>query len=73
MFNDSKLIIKMRWLINLFQKIDDLLEKTRSYLLIPFANLEKIKIRSFEKDKKRGIVACYQDNHRTLSDYVREN
>ena len=44
-------------------------------LLILFAhNLEKkSKIRSFlEKDKKGGLIACYQDNHRTLSDYVRD-
>ena len=26
----------------------------------------------FEKEKKLGIVACYQDNERTLADYIRK-
>ena len=76
MFNDSKLIIINEISDKLFPKINDLLEKIPDHiLLILFAhNLEKkTKIRSFlEKDKKGGVVACYQDNHRTLSDYVRD-
>jgi len=27
----------------------------------------------FEKEKKLGIIPCYQDNERTLNDYVRKN
>ena len=76
MFNDSKLIIINEVSDKLFAKIDVLLEKLPDHiLLILFAhNLEKkSKIRSFlEKDKKGGVVPCYQDNHRTLSEYVRD-
>ena len=37
-------------------------------------NLEKKSLirRLFEKEKKLGIVACYQDNERTLADYIRK-
>ena len=76
MFNDSKLIIINEVSDKLFPKIEVLLEKLPNHiLLILFAqNLEKkSKIRSYlEKDKKGGIVPCYQDNQRTLSEYVRD-
>ena len=76
MFNDSKLIIINEVSDKLFPKIEILLEKLPNHiLLILFAqNLEKkSKIRSYlEKDKKGGIVPCYQDNQRTLSEYVRD-
>ena len=76
MFNDSKLIIINEISDKLFPKIEVLLEKLPNHiLLILFAhNLEKkSKIRSFlEKDKKGGVIPCYQDNHRTLSEYVRD-
>ena len=76
MFNDSKLIIINEVSDKLFPKIDFLLEKLPNHiLLILFAqNLEKkSKIRSFlEKDKKGGVIPCYQDNHRTLTEYVRD-
>ena len=75
MFNDSKLIIINEVSDKLFPKIEVLLEKLPNHiLLILFAqNLEKkSKIRShLEKDKKGGVVPCYQDNQRTLSEYVR--
>ncbi len=37
-------------------------------------NLEKKSMirKIFEKEKKLGIVACYQDNERTLADYIRK-
>ena len=37
-------------------------------------NLEKKSLirKKFEKEKKLGIIACYQDNERTLSDYIRK-
>ena len=37
-------------------------------------NLEKKSTirKIFEKEKKLGIVACYQDNERTLADYIRK-
>ena len=76
MFNDSKLIIINEISDKLFPKIEVLLEKLPNHiLLILFAhNLEKkSKLRSFlEKDKKGGVIPCYQDNHRTLSEYVRD-
>ena len=76
MFNDSKLIIINEVSDKLFPKIEVLLEKLPNHiLLILFAqNLEKkSKIRSYlEKDKKGGVVPCYQDNQRTLSEYVRD-
>ena len=75
MFNDSKLIFLTEVSDKLFTKINVLLEKLPNHiLLILFAqNLEKrSKIRSFfEKDKKAVVVPCYQDNHRTLSEYTR--
>ncbi len=75
MFNDSKLIVITEVSDKLFTKINVLLEKLPNHiLLILFAqNLEKrSKIRSFfEKDKKAVVVPCYQDNHRTLSEYTR--
>ena len=37
-------------------------------------NLEKKSLirKLFEKEKKLGIIACYQDNERTLADYIRK-
>ncbi len=76
MFNDSKLIIINEVTDKLFPKIDVLFEKLPSHIFLTlFAqNLDKkSKIRScLEKDKKAGVIACYQDNHRTLSEYVRD-
>jgi DNA polymerase-3 subunit delta len=38
-------------------------------------NLEKKSVlrKMFEKEKSLGVVACYQDNERSLDDYVRKN
>ena len=59
----------------LIAKIDDIIEKTPDHIrLVLFAqNLDKkSKIRSiFETSKRAGIIPCYQDNHRTLAEYIR--
>ena len=76
MFNDNKFIIINEVSDKLISKIDDIIETQPDHIrLVLFSqNLDKkSKIRSsFEKSKKAGIVPCYQDNHRTLSEYIRE-
>ncbi len=76
MFNDNKLIIVNEISDKIFPIIEDIIENSINHTkLVLFAqNLDKkSKIRStFEKNKKTGIIACYKDNHRTLSEYVRE-
>tara|TARA_B100001175_G_C19507608_1_gene641821 strand:+ start:2600 stop:3604 length:1005 start_codon:yes stop_codon:yes gene_type:complete len=76
MFNDNKLIFINEISDKIFPKIEDIIEKPVSHIrLVLFANNldKKSKLRaSFEKNKEIGIIACYQDNHRTLSEYVRE-
>ena len=53
------------------------IEKSKTDLkLFLFAqNLEKKSVlrKMFEKEKSLGVVACYQDNERSLDDYVRKN
>ena len=77
MFNDSKVIFVNEISEKLLPKIEDIIEKIPDHIrLLLFAqNLDKkSKIRStFEKSKKAGIIPCYQDNHRTLSEYIKEN
>ena len=57
-------------------KIDHIIDDSVNHIkLVLFGqNLDKkSKIRlAFEKNKNAGIIACYQDNHRTLTEYVRE-
>ena len=76
MFNDNKFIIINEVSDKLISKIDDIIETQPDHIrLILFSQSldKKSKIRSsFEKSKKVGIVPCYQDNHRTLSEYIRE-
>ena len=56
--------------------ISEILENQKSDIkIILFAqNLDKKSTvrKIFEKNKEAGIIACYQDNERTLSDYVRK-
>ena len=76
MFNDNKLIFINEVSDKILPKIDDIIDGAVNHIkLVLFGqNLDKkSKIRlAFEKNKKAGIIACYQDNHRTLAEYVRE-
>ena len=76
MFNDNKLIFINEISDKILPKIEDIIDSSVNHIkLVLFGqNLDKkSKIRStFEKNKKAGIIACYQDNHRTLAEYIRE-
>ena len=76
MFNDNKLIFINEISDKILPKIEDIIDSSVNHIkLVLFGqNLDKkSKIRStFEKNKKAGIIACYQDNHRTLTEYVKE-
>ena len=75
MFSENKIIFINEVSEKLVTKIDDIIEKTPDHIrLVLFAqNLDKkSKIRSiFETNKRAGIIPCYQDNHRTLAEYIR--
>ena len=49
-------------------------KKSDTKIFIFSQNLDKKSTirKIFEKDNETGIIACYQDNERTLSNYVRE-
>ncbi len=74
MFNDYKFIIINEVSDKLLSKINDIIEMQPEHIrLVLFSQSldKKSKIRSvFEKSKKTGIIPCYQDNHRTLSEYI---
>ena len=75
MFGGNKIIFINEVSEKLVNKIDNIIEKTPDHIrLVLFTqNLDKkSKIRSiFEKSKKTGIIPCYQDNHRTLTEYIK--
>ena len=76
LFNENKVIfineISDKLKSKVFEIIDNNFNKVKVFLFAQ--NLEKkSEIRSlFEKNKKLGIVPCYQDNHRTLSEYIQK-
>tara|TARA_B100001996_G_scaffold132002_1_gene100401 strand:- start:506 stop:1510 length:1005 start_codon:yes stop_codon:yes gene_type:complete len=76
LFSKKKIIFISQVSEKIKSKIAKILENTNSDLKIFLfsQNLEKkSSIREmFEKEKKTGIVACYQDNQRTLSEYLRK-
>ena len=76
MFNDNKIIFISEVSDKIASRIDNIIEEPRNHVkLILFSqNLEKkSKIRSvLEKSKKCGVIPCYQDNHRTLTEYTKE-
>ncbi len=76
MFNENKLIFINEISDKILPKIDHIIDDSVNHIkLVLFGqNLDKkSKIRlAFEKKKNAGIIACYQDNHRTLTEYVRE-
>lgn len=75
LFQDKKIIFLHEITDKLFDEISeslsDIKDETKIFI---FSNLldKKSKIRSFfEKEKNLGIIACYQDNERSLSEYIR--
>ncbi len=76
LFNENKVIFINEISDKIKKKIEEITEKSQNNIKIfLFAqNLEKkSSLRShFEKNKNIGIIPCYQDNHRTLSEYLRK-
>lgn len=74
LFSQSKIILIEEASDKIFNQITECLEKENKEIQIYiFANNldKKSKLRSFfEKNKKLGIFACYEDNERTLINYI---
>ena len=74
LFSNNKLIIISEVSDKIKNKISEIIEKQQEGIkIVLFAqNLEKKStLRSiFEKESKLATIPCYQDNHRTLSDYT---
>ena len=76
LFSQKKIIFISEVSDKMKDLISEILENQKSDIkIILFAqNLDKKSTvrKIFEKNKEAGIIACYQDNERTLSDYVRK-
>jgi len=76
LFSKNKVIFVSEISDKIKKKIIEITEKPQNNIRIfLFAqNLErKSTLRShFEKNKNTGIIPCYQDNHRTLTEYLRK-
>ena len=76
LFSQKKIIFISEISDKIKDLISEILENRKSDIKIfLFAqNLDRKSAvrRNFEKNKEVGIIACYQDNERTLSDYVRK-
>ena len=76
LFSKNKVIFVSEISDKIKKKIIEITEKPQNNIRIfLFAqNLErKSTLRShFEKNKNAGIIPCYQDNHRTLAEYLRK-
>ena len=76
LFNDKKVIFIIEASDKIKDLVNEILEKENSNIKIFLfaSNLEKRSTlrKIFEKSDKVGIAACYQDNDRTLSEYVRK-
>ena len=76
LFSQKKIIFISEVSDKIKDLISEILENKKSDIKIfLFAqNLDKKSTirKIFEKNKEAGIIACYQDNERTLSDYVRK-
>ena len=76
LFSKNKVIFVSEISDKIKKKIIEITEKPQNNIRIfLFAqNLErKSTLRShFEKNKNAGIIPCYQDNHRTLTEYLRK-
>ena len=76
LFSQKKIIFISEISDKIKELISEILENQKSDIKIfLFAqNLDKKSTvrKIFEKNKEAGIIACYQDNERTLSDYIRK-
>ena len=76
LFKKNKLIFINEISDKIKDKMEEILEKSEKNIKVfLFAqNLEKkSNLRAFfEKDKNIAIIPCYQDNHRTLSEYLQK-
>ena len=77
LFSDFKIILLQEISDKIFTKIENFLEKkivnTKIFI---FSNLldKKSKLRNlFEKDKGLASIPCYQDNHISLSNYIKRS
>jgi len=74
LFNNNKIIFIYEATDKIFDQISECLEKTNNNIKIYIFsdNLEKkSKLRNlFEKDKNLAIFSCYEDNERTLNNYI---
>ena len=77
LFNEKKIIILHEVSDKIFKIIEELIEKTGNSLkiLVISGNLDKkSKIRNhYEKGNNIGIIPCYNDNLRTMSEYIKMN
>ena len=76
LFNKNKIIFINAVSEKLRSKLEKIIEgEIKDTKIFLFADIfeKKSSLRSiFEKSKQVGIIACYQDNQRTLSDYLRK-
>ena len=74
LFSDKKIIFINEVSDKIKNKISEIIEKPNKDIKIFLfsQNLEKKSVirNLFEKNKKVAIIPCYQDNHRTLSNYL---
>ena len=74
LFSDKKIIFINEVSDKIKNKISEIIEKPNKDIKIFLfsQNLEKKSVirNLFEKNKKVAIIHCYQDNHRTLSNYL---
>ena len=74
LFSERKIIFIYEATDKIFKIISESLERTNTQVKIYiFSKLldKKSKLRAFfEKEKKLAIIACYQDNERSLSNYI---
>ena len=75
LFNDKKIIFLSQVSEKIKNKIEEIVENDNPDIKIFLfsENLDKRSaVRSvFEKSKNAGIIACYQDNHRSLAEYIK--
>ena len=74
LFEDKKLIFIYEATDKIFNDVDEILEhKNKDVKICIFSGLleRKSKLRAlFEKETNAAIIPCYQDNERTLSNYI---
>lgn len=75
LFNEKKVIILHEVSDKIFKIVEELLDRTGNNLklFILSGNLDKkSKMRNlFEKVNNIGIIPCYNDNHRTMAEYIK--